>query len=52
MAQDLKAAYKTIMDDNFPLQMTICFGAGDAGQTMVYEKASWLIDGVKKGLLG
>jgi phosphoribosylaminoimidazolecarboxamide formyltransferase/IMP cyclohydrolase len=50
MAQDLKAAYKTIMDDHFPPTMEIAFIDGDQRQTLVYEKGSWLIDGVKKGL--
>ena len=50
MAQDLKAAYKTIMDDHFPPRMEISFVDGDHRQTLVYEKASWLIDGVEKGL--
>lgn len=48
--QDFKSTYKTIMDDHFPPQMEIGFGAGNERQTLVYEKASWLIDGVNKGL--
>ncbi len=49
--KDLKAAYKTIMDDHFPGQMEISF-IGDSGdrQTLCYEKATWLIDDVEKGL--
>ena len=47
---DLKAAYKTIMDDHFPPQMEISFIEGDLRQTLVYEKNAWLIDGVEKGL--
>ena len=50
MAKDLKSAYKTIMDDRFPDRMEIAFGEGAERQTLVYEKASWLIDNVKKGL--
>ncbi len=50
MAEDLKAAYKTIMDDHFPPRMEISFIDGDNKQTLIYEKASWLIDGVEKGL--
>lgn len=48
---DFKAAYKTIMDDHFPPQMELSF-VGDDGdrQTLFYEKVSWLIDGVQKGL--
>jgi phosphoribosylaminoimidazolecarboxamide formyltransferase/IMP cyclohydrolase len=49
--KDLKAAYKTIMDDHFPRQMEISF-IGDDGnrQTLCYEKATWLLDDVEKGL--
>ncbi len=50
MAEDLKAAYKTIMDDHFSPRMEISFIDGDSKQTLVYEKASWQIDGVEKGL--
>ncbi len=48
--KDLKAAYKTIMDDHFPKKMTISFGDDDSEQTLIYEKVSWLIDEVEKGL--
>jgi len=48
--KDLKAAYKTIMDDHFPESMEVSFIDGGTRQTLVYEKASWLIDDVKKGL--
>ncbi len=48
--KDFKAAYKTIMDDHFPARMEIRF-IGEAGETTLqYEKASWVIDGVNKGL--
>jgi phosphoribosylaminoimidazolecarboxamide formyltransferase/IMP cyclohydrolase len=47
---DLKSAYRRIMDDHFPDHMEISF-IGDAGrQTLVYEKATWVIDGEEKGL--
>lgn len=49
-AQDLKTAYKTIMDDHFPPRMEISFADGGDRQTLVYEKVSWLIDDVEKGL--
>ncbi|MFC1586175.1 IMP cyclohydrolase [Fibrobacterota bacterium] len=49
-APDLKAAYKTIMDDHFPKQMEVSFGTGESRQTLIYEKSSWVIDGVEKGL--
>lgn len=48
---DLKAAYKTIMDDHFPPRMEISFiGEDDTRQTLCYEKGVWRIDGVEKGL--
>lgn len=50
MAQDLKKAYKTIMDDHFPEKMEISFTEGGKKQTLVYEKVSWIIDDVRKGL--
>ena len=49
--QDFKSAYKTIMDDHFPPRMEISFIEDDGRrQTLSYEKASWLIEGVRKGL--
>lgn len=49
--QDFKSAYKTIMDDHFPPRMEISFIEDDGRrQTLNYEKESWLIDGVRKGL--
>jgi phosphoribosylaminoimidazolecarboxamide formyltransferase/IMP cyclohydrolase len=48
--QDFKAAYKTIMDDHFTPRMEVSFVDGQSRQTLVYEKVSWVIDGVAKGL--
>jgi phosphoribosylaminoimidazolecarboxamide formyltransferase/IMP cyclohydrolase len=48
--QDFKAAYKTIMDDHFTPSMEVSFVDGQSRQTLVYEKVSWVIDGVAKGL--
>lgn len=48
--KDLKAAYKTIMDDHFPGTMELSFGEGTNRQTLFFEKATWVIDGVEKGL--
>jgi phosphoribosylaminoimidazolecarboxamide formyltransferase/IMP cyclohydrolase len=48
--KDLKVAYRTIMDDHFPKQMEITFADGDGRQTLMYEKATWVIDDVEKGL--
>jgi phosphoribosylaminoimidazolecarboxamide formyltransferase/IMP cyclohydrolase len=50
MAQDLKKAYRTIMDDHFPEKMEVSFVEGGRRQTLVYEKVSWIIDDVRKGL--
>lgn len=50
MATDLKAAYKTVMDDHFTPNMEISFVDGDKRQTLVYEKVAWTIDGIRKGL--
>ena len=50
MAQNLKKAYRTIMDDHFPNTMEISFVFDDHRSTLIYEKLSWEIDGVLKGL--
>ena len=50
MGDDLKKMYKTIMDDHFTPKMEISFIDKDKKQTLFYEKVSWTIDGVKKGL--
>jgi len=50
VVKDFKTAYKTVMDDHFPSRMEISFGEGKKRQTLVYEKVSWLIDNVEKGL--
>ncbi len=50
MSKDLKKMYKTIMDDHFTPQMEVSFVDGDKRQTLFYEKVSWVIDGVNKGL--
>lgn len=44
---DLKKMYKTIMDDNFPDEMTIRFGE----QTLIYKKRAWKIPDEKTGEL-
>jgi phosphoribosylaminoimidazolecarboxamide formyltransferase/IMP cyclohydrolase len=50
-AVNLKAAYKTIMDDHFTPRMEMSFIDEEGRrQTLTYEKVSWLIDGVRKGL--
>ncbi len=50
MSQDLKKMYRTIMDDHFPPRMEVSFVDGKKRQTLVYDKATWVIDGVEKGL--
>jgi phosphoribosylaminoimidazolecarboxamide formyltransferase/IMP cyclohydrolase len=50
MAEDLKKAYHTIMDDHFPDRMEIAFVSGEQRTTLVYDKVAWVIDGVRKGL--
>jgi phosphoribosylaminoimidazolecarboxamide formyltransferase/IMP cyclohydrolase len=50
MVQDLKKAYRTVMDDHFPEDMEISFGKGDQKQTLIYKKVTWVVDEVEKGL--
>ncbi|MEA2060275.1 MAG: IMP cyclohydrolase [Thermodesulfobacteriota bacterium] len=50
MAEDLKKMYKTIMDDHFTPSLEISFMDQGGRQTLFYEKVSWTIEGVKKGL--
>ncbi len=50
MAEDLKKMYRTIMDDHFPPEMEVSFVENGNRQTLFYEKVTWTIDGVEKGL--
>jgi phosphoribosylaminoimidazolecarboxamide formyltransferase/IMP cyclohydrolase len=50
MSKDLKQMYKTVMDDHFPSQLEISFIEDNQRQTLFYEKVTWTIDNVKKGL--
>jgi phosphoribosylaminoimidazolecarboxamide formyltransferase/IMP cyclohydrolase len=50
MAEDLKKMYKTIMDDHFPPQMEISFVDQSKRQTLFYEKVTWIVDEIQKGL--
>ena len=50
MAEDLKKMYRTIMDDRFTPQMEIHFVDGDRRQSLFYEKVTWRVDNVEKGL--
>lgn len=47
MGDDLKKMYRTVMDDNFPPEMTISFG----DQVLKYRKRSWKIPDQKTGEL-
>jgi phosphoribosylaminoimidazolecarboxamide formyltransferase / IMP cyclohydrolase len=47
---DFRSAYRRIMDDHFPDQMEISFVGEEGRQTLVYEKATWVIAGEQKGL--
>jgi len=50
MAEDLKKMYRTIMDDHFPPEMEVSFVENGKRQTLFYEKVTWTIDAVEKGL--
>ena len=50
MADDLKKAYRTIMDDHFPPRMEISFIDGEQRTTLGYEKVTWVVGEVEKGL--
>ena len=50
MSQDLKKAYHAITDDHFPRRMEVSFVWDDDRSTLVYEKVTWVIDGVRQGL--
>ncbi len=50
MADDLKKMYRTVMDDHFTKNLEISFVDDTKRQTLFYEKVSWVIDGVNKGL--
>ncbi len=50
MASDIKAAYSTIIDDHFPERMEITFADSKGRQTLFFEKVTWSVGGVEKGL--
>jgi phosphoribosylaminoimidazolecarboxamide formyltransferase/IMP cyclohydrolase len=50
MASDLKKAYHTIMDDPFPKRMELSFVFEEHRSTLIYQKVSWVIEGIRKGL--
>ena len=44
--KDFKGIYKQLVSDCFPSTIKISIG----GQTLIYQKRSWKVDGEKKGL--
>lgn len=50
MAEDLKKMYRTIVNDHFPPKMEVSFVDENDRQTLFYEKVTWRIDDVDKGL--
>jgi phosphoribosylaminoimidazolecarboxamide formyltransferase / IMP cyclohydrolase len=50
MTDDIKKSYRTIMDDSFPTNMEITFDGNSQRQTLFFEKVTWHIDNVEKGL--
>jgi len=50
MTEDLKKMYRTILEDAFSPNMEISFVDGDRRQTLFYEKVTWTVDDVRKGL--
>ena len=50
MPDDLKKMYSTIVADSFPPNMEVSFVEKDQRQTLFYEKVTWVIDEVQKGL--
>lgn len=50
MADDLKKAYRTIMEDHFPERLEISFVDDRGRQTLYYEKVTWVIDQTRQGL--
>jgi len=50
VTKNLKRTYRTIVGDHFPDRMEISFVFADARSTLVYEKVTWTVDGVRRGL--
>jgi phosphoribosylaminoimidazolecarboxamide formyltransferase / IMP cyclohydrolase len=50
MSKNLKKAYRTIVEDHFPNRMEIAFVFDDRRQTLIYEKVTWDVEGVRQGL--
>ncbi len=52
MSEDLKKAYKTVMEDHFPERMEIRFfsPSDDEETSLIYQKVTWVVGGEEKGL--
>jgi phosphoribosylaminoimidazolecarboxamide formyltransferase/IMP cyclohydrolase len=52
MSQDLRKAYHTVLSDHFPERLEISFVWEGEGRrsTLVYEKVTWTVEGVRQGL--
>ncbi len=50
MSKNLKKAYRTIVEDNFPARMEVAFVFDDRRQTLIYEKVTWEVGGMRQGL--
>ena len=50
MPEDLKKSYRTVMEDHFPKRMEIRFIGEEGERVLIYEKVSWVIEGIEKGL--
>lgn len=50
MTEDFKKIYKTIAGDVFPQTLEISFIDKNHRQTLFYEKVTWTIENVEKGL--
>jgi phosphoribosylaminoimidazolecarboxamide formyltransferase/IMP cyclohydrolase len=50
MSDNLRRAYHTLVEDPFPPRMEIAFIFDDRRVPLIYEKVTWEIDGVEKGL--
>lgn len=47
---DLRKAYHTVQADHFPDRLEIAFVWEDRRSTLVYEKVTWTVEGVRQGL--
>lgn len=47
---DLRKAYHTVQADHFPERLEIAFVWEDRRNTLVYEKVTWTVEGVRQGL--